>query len=137
MSRGGSRPGAGAPRGNVNALKHGLHSRQLRQAVAELARSPAFRAVLARFAQRAARQRSAYRKEQAAALAVAVWLRYTGVLSPSKGHALDQGHPWPGPTPPPLTKRAVRLLAKRLAGETIKQGLVRFTRNPPNEEGET
>ena len=129
MSRGGSRPGAGAPRGNVNALKHGLHSRQLRQAVAELARSPAFRAVLARFAQRAARQQAAYQKEQAAALAVAVWLRYT--------HALDQGHSWPGPTPPPLTKRAVRLLAKHLAGETIKQGLVRFTRNPPNEEGET
>ncbi|MCH7837644.1 MAG: hypothetical protein IIC26_03960 [Chloroflexi bacterium] len=129
MPRGGSRPGAGAPRGNVNALKHGLHSRQLRQAVAELARSPAFRAVLARFAQRAAQQRTAYQKEQAAALAVAVWLRYT--------HALDQGHPWPGPTPPPLTKRAVRLLAKRLVGETIKQGLVRFTRNPPNEEGET
>ena len=129
MSRGGSRPGAGAPRGNVNALKHGLHSRQLRQAVAELARSPAFRAVLARFAQRAARQRAAYQKEQAAALAVAVWLRYT--------HALDQGHPWPGPALPPLTKRAVRLLAKHLAGETIKQGLVRFTRNRPNEEGET
>jgi hypothetical protein len=29
MPRGGKRPGAGAPRGNMNALKHGRNSRQL------------------------------------------------------------------------------------------------------------
>ncbi len=27
--RGGRRPGAGAPKGNLNGLKHGLHSKQL------------------------------------------------------------------------------------------------------------
>ena len=31
--RGGNRPGAGAPRGNLNALKDGEFSRQLRQAL--------------------------------------------------------------------------------------------------------
>ena len=31
MPRGGRRPGAGAPRGNRNALKHGGHSRYVRQ----------------------------------------------------------------------------------------------------------
>ena len=31
MPRGGPRPGAGAPRGNLNALKHGNASRQLKQ----------------------------------------------------------------------------------------------------------
>jgi hypothetical protein len=35
MSRGGPRPGAGAPRNNLNALKDGEFSRQLRQALYE------------------------------------------------------------------------------------------------------
>ncbi len=126
MPRGGPRPGAGAPKGNVNALTHGLHSRQLRQVVEELARSPAFRAVLARFGQLAARERTARKKEQAAEVAVAAWLRYTGALGGE-----DDG---PGPAPPPLTKRAVRLLAKRLAGETIVGGRGHLTRNAPNED---
>ena len=126
MPRGGPRPGAGAPMGNVNALTHGLHSRQLRQVVEEVARSPAFRAVLARFGQLAAQQRIARKKEQAAEVAVAAWLRYTGALGGD-----DDG---PGPAPPPLTKRAVRLLAERLAGETIRQGHVRYTRSAPNED---
>ena len=29
MPRGGKRPGAGAPKGNLNRLKHGKHSKQL------------------------------------------------------------------------------------------------------------
>ena len=32
MPRGGKRPGAGAPKGNLNALKHGRHSERLRKA---------------------------------------------------------------------------------------------------------
>ena len=126
MPRGGRRPGAGAPRGNVNALTHGLHSRQLRQVVEELARSPSFRAVLARFGQLAAQQRTARKKEHAATVAVAAWLRYTG--------ALGGENDGPGPAPPPLTKQAVRLLAKRLAGETIVGGRDHHTRNAPNED---
>ena len=33
MPRGGSRPGAGAPQGNLNRLKYGQYSRQLRRAL--------------------------------------------------------------------------------------------------------
>ena len=40
MPRGGPRPGAGAPKGNLNALKHGKASRQLKQVSAILAVLP-------------------------------------------------------------------------------------------------
>ena len=33
MPRGGKRPGAGAPRGNLNSLKNGEYSQQLRHAL--------------------------------------------------------------------------------------------------------
>ncbi len=33
MPRGGRRPGAGAPKGHLNAFKDGLHSQQLREAI--------------------------------------------------------------------------------------------------------
>ncbi len=44
--RGGKRPGAGAPRGNMNALKTGAYSRQFAQLGALLASDPALREVL-------------------------------------------------------------------------------------------
>jgi len=37
MTHGGRRPGAGAPRGNLNALKTGVRSRQLKAAIDALA----------------------------------------------------------------------------------------------------
>lgn len=40
MPRGGPRPGAGAPRGNLNALKHGRTSCQLKRASRVLATLP-------------------------------------------------------------------------------------------------
>ena len=40
MPRGGPRPGAGAPKGNLNALKHGKMSRQLKQVSVILAVLP-------------------------------------------------------------------------------------------------
>ena len=40
MPRGGPLPGAGAPRGNLNALKTGAHSKQLRAAIAALLSVP-------------------------------------------------------------------------------------------------
>jgi len=49
--RGGKRPGAGAPKGNMNALKHGLRSKQFAQMGAVIARSPAAQIALLRFAQ--------------------------------------------------------------------------------------
>ena len=117
MPRGGRRPGAGAPKGNLNALKHGLRSQQLRQLTEELARSPTMRAFLARLQQRAARRQSEFQAQQAAAIAVAAWLRYT--------RALERGQPWPGPVPlPPFSYRQARLLGKHLAHQAIKQGLL-------------
>lgn len=43
---GGRRPGSGAPRGNLNALKHGMRSRQYAQIGALLAQSPKVREAL-------------------------------------------------------------------------------------------
>lgn len=111
--RGGRRPGAGAPKGNLNALKHGLRSKQFRQLALEFARSPVMRAFLRRAAQLAHQRRAALQAEAAAAVAVAVWIRYT--------RALERGKEWPGPPPPPpFSKRQARLLARHLAGQIIK-----------------
>ncbi|MDO8617130.1 MAG: hypothetical protein Q7T33_15580 [Dehalococcoidia bacterium] len=44
--RGGRRPGAGAPRGNLNALKHGLRSKQFAAVGALLAQDPGVRRAL-------------------------------------------------------------------------------------------
>jgi len=50
--RGGKRPSAGAPKGNLNALKHGRRSRQFAEIGAALARSPAAREALLQLARR-------------------------------------------------------------------------------------
>ena len=107
MPRGGKRPGAGAPKGNLNALKHGLRSQQVRALSLALAQIPLFRTYIQRLARR--RQR-----ETAAAVAVAAWLRHLDAL-----HTPGARHPLP--PPPPLTQRGVRLLARYLASQTIKQ----------------
>ena len=46
MPRGGRRPGAGAPKGNLNALKTGAYSRQLGAAIGALLSVPQTRAVM-------------------------------------------------------------------------------------------
>ena len=63
--RGGRRPGAGAPRGNLNALKHGDNSRQIEQLALALSLVPEARVALARLARR-------QRNQQARARTVAV-----------------------------------------------------------------
>ncbi len=65
--RGGRRPGAGAPKGNLNALKHGANSRQLQQLAIALAIVPEARQGLARLVRR-------HRRQQAQARNVAVKL---------------------------------------------------------------
>ncbi len=50
---GGRRPGAGAPKGNLNGFKHGGRSRQLGQAVMALATNPKTRDTLVALARRA------------------------------------------------------------------------------------
>ena len=49
MPRGGKRPGAGSPKGNLNALKHGRHSARARNLSEALAQLPEVRAVLLAF----------------------------------------------------------------------------------------
>ena len=44
MPRGGRRPGAGAPKGNHNALKTGKYSKRFREAMSNLINTPEFRA---------------------------------------------------------------------------------------------
>lgn len=46
MPRGGRRPGAGAPKGNLNALKHGRRSRQFAEIGAIFANNPEVRKML-------------------------------------------------------------------------------------------
>ncbi len=65
--RGGRRPGAGAPKGNLNALKHGENSRQLQQLALALSLVPDARKALARLARR-------QRRREARARTVAVTL---------------------------------------------------------------
>lgn len=63
--RGGRRPGAGAPRGNLNALKHGRCSRQFAEIGALVASSPEARALLLTLSRR--HQQRELRADEAAA----------------------------------------------------------------------
>ncbi len=116
MPRGGRRPGAGAPKGNLNALKHGLRSQQVRMLAEELSRHPAFRRYLQRLARLARRRRAAHQADRDAAVALSAWLRYS--LGFQAGELTDgiSGVP-------PLSYRQIRLLARYLAHQAIKQGL--------------
>ena len=49
MSRGGRRPGAGAPLGNHNALKTGRYSKRFQQLARALLKNPETRALIATF----------------------------------------------------------------------------------------
>ena len=54
---GGRRPGAGAPKGNLNALKHGRTSRQVQDFIEAVGANPTTRETLAAIARRQRRQR--------------------------------------------------------------------------------
>lgn len=129
MPRGGRRPGAGAPRGNLNALKHGVHSNQLKALTLALAQLPVFR----RYLQRLAARRATQRRELATAVQVlASWLLYQ--------RALEKGSTVRLPSPRRrITKRGARLLARAIIqapddlGETTKQVIRAHNRQaPPN-----
>ena len=68
MPRGGKRPGAGAPKGNLNALKTGSRSRQLNIVIEALLASPAIRRVMLKLVQQDVRRNK--RLQQAIADAV-------------------------------------------------------------------
>jgi len=103
--RGGKRPGAGAPRGNLNALKHGQHSAQLR-ALILLFHAPALRLLIARLIRRQARRD---RQLQRDAAAVGLWLQH-----------LDPDDSPPPISLPRLTRRQTRLLADTLAHHLLR-----------------
>ena len=52
MPRGGKRPGAGAPRGNLNAVKSGRYSQRLKALADSLAKVPQVRSLLLEFHRR-------------------------------------------------------------------------------------
>jgi hypothetical protein len=68
MPRGGKRPGAGAPKGNLNALKTGSRSRQLNIVIEALLASPTIRRVMLKLVQHDVRRNQ--RLQQAIADAV-------------------------------------------------------------------
>jgi len=75
VPRGGKRPGAGAPAGNLNALKHGAHSTYIHALVQTLAAHPATREALIRLARRRRAQKREV--ERAAALLLSTLLDKT------------------------------------------------------------
>jgi hypothetical protein len=66
MPHGGKRPGAGAPRGNLNALKAGRRSRQLNIVIAALVAAPTVRRVMLQLAQQDIRRNPRLRETIAA-----------------------------------------------------------------------
>ena len=56
MPRGGKRPGAGAPRGNLNALKTGSRSKQLNDVIEALLASPTIRRLMLKLVQQDVRR---------------------------------------------------------------------------------
>ena len=75
MPRGGRRPGAGAPAGNLNALKHGAHSTYIHALVQALAAHPTTREALIRLARRRRAQKR--EAERTAALLLSALLDKT------------------------------------------------------------
>ena len=75
MPRGGKRPGAGAPAGNLNALKHGAHSAYIHALVQALAAHPTTREALIRLARRRRAQKR--EAEHAASLLLSALLDRT------------------------------------------------------------
>jgi hypothetical protein len=69
MPRGGRRPGAGAPKGNLNGLRHGRNSDQVKRLVDALVRIPEARDILLAQRRSELRQQKRARRTAAALLA--------------------------------------------------------------------
>ena len=83
---GGRRRGAGAPKGNLNALKHGRNSRYQQDLLAALVTVPAVTQALIKIAERKRKQQR--KAEEGAALLLAQLLQRAGaiVLTPDDNH---------------------------------------------------
>jgi hypothetical protein len=66
MPHGGKRPGAGAPKGNLNALKSGRRSRQLKIVIQALVAAPSVRRVMLQLARQDIRRNPRLRETIAA-----------------------------------------------------------------------
>ena len=96
--RGGRRPGAGAPKRNLNALKHGHHSAQLR-VLFLLFQAPAVRQLISSSPRPPG---PSLRPAPRDAAAVGLWLRHLGSNVPP-------------PIPlPPLNRRRIRLFVRAM-----------------------
>jgi hypothetical protein len=62
MGRGGRRPGAGAPKGNLNGFKHGRNSQQYRHLLELIARDPEAVIALRDYAERNRRRQERLKK---------------------------------------------------------------------------
>ncbi len=87
MPRGGRRPGAGAPRGNLNALKHGRDSAYVQTLIHALATHPATREALIRLARR---QRAHKREAERTAALILSQLLDRALLSLRNNLSEDQ-----------------------------------------------
>jgi hypothetical protein len=109
---GGRRSGAGAPKGNLNGLKHGLRSSQLKRFTEQLASDPAVQKFWSRYSKRMEQPGA---PEAYAGIAAAALLRHTrGAGIPELQGALR-----------PLSKKDLRRLARTLAGQAIKKSSAR------------
>jgi hypothetical protein len=106
MPRGGRRPGAGAPRGNTNALKTGKHSRRVQTVMRILMDEPETRAIIERI--------SAHSRKHALAF-------ITEVARTSAASARDRGRSPESPEETALTRAVLRSR--------------RVTNNPPETPG--
>ncbi len=86
MPRGGRRPGAGAPKGNLNALKTGRYSRQFQTAIDALAGSDELRPVLTAIMRHKRRERLRFQ----ALMIVSAKLMYNARFSTAIRRKLEQ-----------------------------------------------
>ena len=70
MGRGGKRPGAGAPKGNLNGFKHGRNSQQYRQLLRLIGRDPEALSLLREMAEHHNRRTKRLRKQAEQLLAI-------------------------------------------------------------------
>lgn len=107
--RGGPRPGAGAPKGNLNALKHGMRSKQFAAIGKIMAQSPEVRCILLKLGERQGNQ---HRKaERIAASLFAQLIEYAKQHGDGGLNALTQTPVW-------------RSIQREIAGVDTPEGLL-------------
>jgi hypothetical protein len=86
MTRGGRRPGAGAPKGNLNALRTGAHSKQLSATIGALLSVPETRGVILALMEQKRRDRDRFQQ----IIVAAAKLIHDAELSTSIRHKIER-----------------------------------------------